>query len=45
MTEACAALAREPGLAALNELSGDLGAMAGDSARTSTASSAPPGRV
>src|SRR6266550_3345716 len=46
LTETCATLAQEPGLAALGELSGDLRAMAGDVRKhLDERASAPPGRV
>ena len=46
LTETCAALAQEPGLAALGELSGDLRAMAGDVRKhLDERASAPLGRV
>jgi ferritin-like protein len=46
LTETCAALAQEPGLAALGEFSGDLRAMAGDVRKhLDERASAPPGRV
>ena len=46
LTETCAALAQEPGLAALGELAGDLRAMAGDvREHLDERASAPPGRV
>ena len=46
LTETCAALAQEPGLAALGELAGDLRAMAGDVRNhLDERASVPPGRV